>query len=91
MFYLYAVEKRVRVQWATPARHQRQPLGRVLLALRNATAPNPNQDMTDAEVLELRLSEAVLREQPKLERFQSIIRLIVARRPLLGLLGTSAA
>jgi len=34
------------------------------------------------------LSEAVLREVPKLQRFQSFLRLLVAAGPLLGLVGT---
>ena len=42
----------------------------------------------DAEVVELRISEAVLKEVPKLERFQSFLRLAVAAGPLLGLIGT---
>jgi biopolymer transport protein ExbB len=42
----------------------------------------------DAEVVELRISEAVLRETPALERFQSFLRLAVAAGPLLGLVGT---
>ncbi len=58
------------------------PLGRVMLAFRGEQ-PAPN-----AEVAELRLSEAVLREVPKLERFQSFLRLAVAAGPLLGLVGT---
>jgi len=58
------------------------PLGRVVLAFRG-DQPAPN-----AEVAELRLSEAVLRELPKLERFQAFLRLAVAAGPLLGLVGT---
>jgi biopolymer transport protein ExbB len=42
----------------------------------------------DPEVIELRISEAVLKEVPKLERFQSFLRLAVAAGPLLGLIGT---
>jgi biopolymer transport protein ExbB len=42
----------------------------------------------DAEVVELRISEAVLREVPLLERFQPFLRLAVAAGPLLGLVGT---
>ena len=42
----------------------------------------------DAEVVELRISEAVLKEVPRLERFQSFLRLAVAAGPLLGLIGT---
>jgi biopolymer transport protein ExbB len=41
-----------------------------------------------AQLAELRISEAVLREVPKLERFQSFLRLAVAAGPLLGLIGT---
>ena len=39
-------------------------------------------------MVELRISEAVLKEVPKLERFQSFLRLAVAAGPLLGLIGT---
>ena len=38
--------------------------------------------------MELRISEAVLREVPRLERFQAFLRLAVAAGPLLGLIGT---
>jgi biopolymer transport protein ExbB len=60
------------------------PLGRVL----SAVDPDPNTIEEDAEVVELRISEAVLREVPKLERFQAFLRLTVAAGPLLGLIGT---
>ncbi|PTU32217.1 MotA/TolQ/ExbB proton channel family protein [Stenotrophobium rhamnosiphilum] len=57
------------------------PLGRVLACLTDEISADP-------EVVELHVSEAVLRETPKIERFQGLIRLIVAAGPLLGLLGT---
>lgn len=60
------------------------PLGRVLLAFRGDAATIEQ----DADVAELRISEAVLREVPKLERFQAFLRLAVAAGPLLGLIGT---
>jgi biopolymer transport protein ExbB len=60
------------------------PLGRVLAAFRG----DPNRIEEDAEVAELRISEAVLREVPTLERFQAFLRLAVAAGPLLGLVGT---
>jgi biopolymer transport protein ExbB len=60
------------------------PLGRVLLAFRG----DPNRIEEDADVAELRISEAVLREVPRLERFQAFLRLAVAAGPLLGLIGT---
>ena len=60
------------------------PLGRVLGIFRgDATEAEEN-----AEVVELRISEAVLREVPLLERFQPFLRLAVAAGPLLGLVGT---
>ncbi len=60
------------------------PLGRVLLAFRG----DPGRIEEDAEVAELRISEAVLREIPRVERFQAFLRLAVAAGPLLGLVGT---
>jgi biopolymer transport protein ExbB len=59
-------------------------LGRVLLAFRSDAAHIEE----DAEVAELRISEAVLKEIPALERFQAFLRLAVAAGPLLGLVGT---
>ncbi len=61
----------------------KNPLGRVILSFRGEgmVVENP-------ELAELRLSEAVLREIPKIERFQAFLRLAVAAGPLLGLIGT---
>jgi biopolymer transport protein ExbB len=60
------------------------PLGRVLLAFKGDKA----RIEEDADVAELRITEAVLHEVPKLERFQAFLRLCVAAGPLLGLIGT---
>jgi biopolymer transport protein ExbB len=60
------------------------PLGRVLQSAKT----DPGTIEEDAEVVELRISEAVLREVPRLERFQAFLRLAVAAGPLLGLVGT---
>jgi biopolymer transport protein ExbB len=60
------------------------PLGRVLLAFKG----DKDNIEQDADVAELRITEAVLREVPKLERAQSFLRLCVAAGPLLGLIGT---
>ncbi len=59
------------------------PLGRVLLSFRG-----DGSRIENSELAELRISEAVLREVPKLERFQAFLRLAVAAGPLLGLIGT---
>jgi biopolymer transport protein ExbB len=60
------------------------PLGRVLQTFKG----DSDSLEEDAEVVELRISEAVLREVPLLERFQAFLRLAVAAGPLLGLIGT---
>jgi biopolymer transport protein ExbB len=60
------------------------PLGRVLLAFKG----DKSRIEEDADVAELRITEAVLKEVPKLERFQAFLRLAVAAGPLLGLIGT---
>ena len=83
--YLVGVRQAVQRQLANlavPATDN--PLGRVLASFRG----NPAKIEEDAEVAELRISEAVLREVPALERFQAFLRLAVAAGPLLGLVGT---
>ncbi|MEM1037144.1 MAG: MotA/TolQ/ExbB proton channel family protein [Pseudomonadota bacterium] len=42
----------------------------------------------DLETLELKLDEQILRESPKIERFNDVIKVLAAVAPLLGLLGT---
>jgi len=59
------------------------PLGRMLKAAVGDGTANDIPELT-----ELRISESVLREVPKLERFQAFLRLAVAAGPLLGLIGT---
>lgn len=60
------------------------PLGRVLSTFKG----DKEKLEQEAEVVELRISEAVLKELPPLERFQSFLKLCVAAGPLLGLIGT---
>ncbi len=57
------------------------PLGRIL----NVYAENKS---TDAENLELKLDEAILKELPSIESGINIIKIFAAIAPLLGLLGT---
>jgi biopolymer transport protein ExbB len=84
-FYLIRTRIAVRRQLTRLDQPTRDnPLGRVLTAIN----PDPNTIEEDAEVVELRISEAVLREVPRLERFQAFLRLTVAAGPLLGLIGT---
>ncbi|MBP9035584.1 MAG: MotA/TolQ/ExbB proton channel family protein [Pseudomonadales bacterium] len=82
--YLFITRASVAAQLRNLANpNKNNPLGRVLLAFR-ADGKEPSSP----EVAELRLSEAVLREVPRLQRFQSFLRLLVAAGPLLGLVGT---
>ena len=57
------------------------PLGRVLAV----ADENPSMD---TETLELKLNEAVLKEIPSLENSLTLLKIIAAVAPLLGLLGT---
>jgi biopolymer transport protein ExbB len=85
LFYLATVRGRVRNQLRYPdAPGTDNPLGRILATFRGDAAKLEE----NTEVVELRISEAVLKEVPKLERFQSFLRLAVAAGPLLGLIGT---
>lgn len=85
LFYLATVRGRVKNQLHFPnAPVADNPLGRVLGTFKGEAAKVDEE----AEVIELRISEAVLKEVPKLERFQSFLKLAVAAGPLLGLIGT---
>jgi biopolymer transport protein ExbB len=88
-FYLATVRGKVRNQLRFPdAPETDNPLGRVLVTFKGEAQRLEKDE--EAEVVELRISEAVLKEVPKLERFQSFLRLAVAAGPLLGLIGTVA-
>jgi biopolymer transport protein ExbB len=84
-FYLLWVRSKVRRQLKNLDRPTPDnPLGRVLKTFEGDAEGAEEQ----AEIIELRISEAVLREVPRLERFQAFLRLAVAAGPLLGLVGT---
>ena len=57
------------------------PLGRILKVYQN----NPQ---ADTETLELKLSEAILHETPRISRMLMLLKIIAVVAPLLGLLGT---
>lgn len=78
---LFLVGGKVRRQIKNSDPDSNNPLGRVLQVYHD----NKN---VDVETLELKLDEAILRETPALERFLTLIKLISAVAPLLGLLGT---
>lgn len=58
------------------------PLGRVLAVY------DESSESMDTETLELKLNEAVLKEIPPLENSLTLLKIIAAVAPLLGLLGT---
>ncbi len=79
---LTGVESKVKKQAKDLKRPSlRNPLGRVLKVYQD----NPD---TDPESMELKLSEAILKESPKLNSWVMFIKIIAVVAPLLGLLGT---
>jgi biopolymer transport protein ExbB len=78
---LVAMDSKVSAQLKNDKANTNNPLGRVL------AVHEQNPDM-DTETLELKLSEAVLKELPKIEGGLTLLKIISAVAPLLGLLGT---
>ncbi len=74
-------DMKVNAQLKSKAANENNSLGRVLKVHEN----NPTMD---SETLELKLSEAILKETPRLERSLNLLKIIAAVAPLLGLLGT---
>jgi len=82
MGVLFAWGARIRKQLADMDNpREDNALGRILLAARSNDVPN-------AETLELRLGEAVMREVPRINSYLPLLKMIAAIAPLLGLLGT---
>ena len=78
---LTAVGGKVSSQLKSRSAKDDNPLGRVL----QVHEANPNMD---TETLELKMAEAVLSETPKLEQGLTLLKIIAAVAPLMGLLGT---
>ncbi|GGI75486.1 MotA/TolQ/ExbB proton channel family protein [Shewanella gelidii] len=78
---LYLVGAQVKSQRKKVDSPGNNPLGRVL------TVYQENQNV-DVETLELKLDEAILKETPALEARISIIKVLAAIAPMMGLLGT---
>jgi len=78
---LVLVGAKVERQLKSPTASNDNPLGRVMQVKEN----NPN---LDTDTLELKLSESILREVPKLSRRLTLIKIISVVAPLIGLLGT---
>ena len=78
---LVVTRSKVKAQIRSDEVNDNNPLGRVL-------GVYDNNKSVDVETLELKLDEAILKEIPALERFLTLIKVIAAISPLMGLLGT---
>ena len=81
LLVLTAINTKVKAQLKNKQASANNPLGRVLMVHEQ----NPTMD---TETLELKLSEAVLKEVPKIEFGLNLLKIIAAVAPLMGLLGT---
>ena len=78
---LSMINAKVKRQMKNPTPSDNNPLGRVLKV--KEQYPNVSFD-----TLELKLSEAILREMPKITRNLTLIKIVSVIAPLMGLLGT---
>ncbi len=78
---LSGMSRKVSAQLESDSSDTSNPLGRVL----QVAADNPD---LDAESLELKLHEAVLKERPSIESGLNLLKVISMVAPLMGLLGT---
>ncbi|MGK0498482.1 MAG: biopolymer transport protein ExbB [Oceanicoccus sp.] len=81
LLVLTAVNAKVKAQLKSDKANSNNPLGRVLMVHEE----NPSMD---TETLELKMSEAIMREVPKIEFGLNLLKIIAAVAPLMGLLGT---
>jgi len=78
---LSVMSTRVSAQLKNSTANPNNPLGRVLKVHQD----NPNMD---TETLELKLDEAIMKETPAIENSLTLLKIISAIAPLMGLLGT---
>lgn len=81
LLVLTSMNSKVKSQLKADKANTNNPLGRVLMVHEE----NPTMD---TETLELKLSEAVMKEVPKIEFGLNLLKIIAAVAPLMGLLGT---
>lgn len=81
LLVLGGMSSKVKAQLKSKTANTNNPLGRVL----KVHEDNPSMD---TETLELKLSEAILKETPAIEKHLTLLKIIAAVAPLLGLLGT---
>lgn len=78
---LFLVKMAVNGQKRKAQPSKSNPLGRVMMAYEGSQSK-------DADTVELKLDEAILRESPKFEFGLNLLKLLAGLAPLLGLLGT---
>jgi len=78
---LFIVEKKVKAQLKSKTLNENNPLGRVLKVKEKYSG-------VALDTLELKLSEAILKEMPKLTKRITFVKIISVVAPLMGLLGT---
>lgn len=81
LFDLVTISGRVNKQLKSDVANDNNPLGRVLKVFESSRN-------ADVETLELKLGEAILKERPRIEAWLTVIKIIAAVAPLMGLLGT---
>ncbi|MBT6177824.1 MAG: MotA/TolQ/ExbB proton channel family protein [Deltaproteobacteria bacterium] len=81
MVYLLRVRVLVRAQCKTQTASDDNPLGRVMKVYQDSPG-------LDTETLELKLDEAILKEQSTIDSFLWAIKVVSVAAPLMGLLGT---
>lgn len=78
---LFIVRQKIKAQLKRPNEPGNNPLGRILKVY-------TKEQTRSVEALELRLLEAIVDEQQELEKGLSMLKLLAALAPMLGLLGT---
>lgn len=81
LLVLSLMSSKVSAQLKSDKANENNPLGRVL----KVHEDNPSMD---TETLELKLEEAILKETPAIENSLTLLKIISAIAPLMGLLGT---
>jgi biopolymer transport protein ExbB len=81
LLVLQVTGRKMRQQLRSDTASHDNPLGRILDVYESEKG-------MAADTLDLKLDEAILREIPRLEKFQGMIKVFAGVAPLLGLLGT---
>jgi len=83
---LMLARRKIQQQLANPSKIGNNPLGRILKVYVDSKVKSALHNSTEA--LELRLMEVVVDEQQGLDKGLSMLKLLAALAPMLGLLGT---